>query len=256
MGLAYICNDDFSSLGRPQVHPTIKLYPTQILIVGPDEVNNNNNEEFYAASFTPAMTPYRSVIWSIESGSQYANILQNGKVVPKYYSEDPNNLHEVTIKCTSFSDSSITATKTIKVKSNITFTQASEVAIWSDVEKPQYNRSYIIRGAVNGDECPFVSYRPLAAEYEGKLELIDNNDGTAKLTVLTEDYLHQVPITGYNSVYPSKTSTIKLNINDFVIINANDSQNSSDLMEVFYSNGLAVEPDKMWQSEAYEVTSL
>lgn len=257
MGIAYIClNEDFTSAGKPQVHPVVKTPPEMIAITGPDTINNSRNEGQYAPAFTPMLTPYRSVIWSITEGSQWAKVNANGKVTPVYDSANPDLLHDVTIKCTSFSHPSIFAIKSIKCKASLSFTAASPVVIKCDEERPQTGKSYIIRGIIDGDECPFVAYNPLAAEYAGKLTLTDNGDGTALLTVLSDEYIHQVPITGYNTVYPAKNCTIKININDFIIINAADGQNSADLLEVFYSNGMCAEPDKMWQSEAWVVTSL
>lgn len=61
-------------------------------------------------SYSPANTVQRDVIWSIESGSEYASIDGSTlSILPEA------SLNDVTIKCTSVSNPSVAAEKTIKV---------------------------------------------------------------------------------------------------------------------------------------------
>lgn len=81
-------------------------------IGGPDSINVAGNKANFYVYFTPASTPERGVVWSIESGSQYASINSaTGQV-----SVLPGaSFSPVTIKVTSTEDASIFATKDIAV---------------------------------------------------------------------------------------------------------------------------------------------
>lgn len=64
-------------------------------------------------SYLPANTTQRNVIWSIESGNEYASV--SGSVL--IIREGANN-NDVVVKCTNVSNPSISANKTIKVTYN------------------------------------------------------------------------------------------------------------------------------------------
>lgn len=87
--------------------------PVEALSIGgPDSINVAGNKANFYVYFTPASTPERGVVWSIESGSQYASINSaTGQV-----SVLPGaSFSPVTIKVTSTEDSSVYATKDIAV---------------------------------------------------------------------------------------------------------------------------------------------
>ena len=81
---------------------------TAITISGPSTVNTDSNIATYSVAYTPSNTTQKGVKWSIESGSDYASITQNGTLTVK-------KTGSVTIKATSTYNSSIVATKTISV---------------------------------------------------------------------------------------------------------------------------------------------
>lgn len=85
---------------------------TAITISGPSTVNTDSNIATYSVAYTPSNTTQKGVKWSIESGSDYASITQNGTLTVK-------KTGSVTIKATSTYNSSIVATKTISVTYNI-----------------------------------------------------------------------------------------------------------------------------------------
>jgi hypothetical protein len=87
-----------------------------------------NLEDSYAGttvdlkcSYLPANTTQRNVVWSIESGSEYASI--SGSTLTILSGASHN---DVTVKCTSASNPSISATKTISV------TYESGGIVWHD----------------------------------------------------------------------------------------------------------------------------
>lgn len=81
---------------------------TAITINGPSIVNTDSNIATYSVAYTPSNTTQKGVKWSIESGSDYASIAQNGTLTVK-------KTGSVTIKATSTHNPSITATQTISV---------------------------------------------------------------------------------------------------------------------------------------------
>ena len=87
------------------------LYPVElqsITIDGSETVNTNSNTATYSVVYLPVMTTQKGVTWSIESGSDYASISQDGTLTVK-------KSGSVTIKATSTHKPSIVATKNVSV---------------------------------------------------------------------------------------------------------------------------------------------
>lgn len=82
-----------------------------IVIGGPDIINVADNKATFFIFFNPGGTPDRNVVWSIESGSQFASISQDGTVTVLQGASSS----VVTIKATSTFDQNIYDTKTIAV---------------------------------------------------------------------------------------------------------------------------------------------
>ena len=100
---------DDANLGKVTIAEDIDV--TAISINGASSINNEDNKATYSVSFTPTNTNQRRISWSIESGSQYATIDQNGVVSVLSGAENAS----VTIKAQSLDNSSIYATKKITV---------------------------------------------------------------------------------------------------------------------------------------------
>lgn len=81
---------------------------TAITISGPSIVNTDSNIATYSVNYTPSNTTQKGIKWSIENGSDYASISQDGTLTVK-------KSGSVTIKATSIYNPSIIATKTISV---------------------------------------------------------------------------------------------------------------------------------------------
>ena len=79
-----------------------------ITISGPSIVNTDSNIATYSVNYTPSNTTQKGIKWSIESGSDYASISQDGTLTVK-------KSGSVTIKATSTHNPSIVATKTVSV---------------------------------------------------------------------------------------------------------------------------------------------
>lgn len=110
MGIAIIVkNADFSSKNIGTVTPTNIVELVNLSIIGPDSVNNKAKFE---TVFYPANTTQRGVVWSIESGSQYATIDPNTGILTALQSADNSS---VTIKVTSKVNASVSAQKNISV---------------------------------------------------------------------------------------------------------------------------------------------
>lgn len=116
MGIALILPEcDFSdkSLGKVTIKGNVPL--TGISIVGEDNVNGV--EAQYTCMYSPAVTTDRDVVWSVESGNQYAYI--NPSTGLLLVLEGASNAN-VTIKAVSALHSDIYATKNIVVTYNAT----------------------------------------------------------------------------------------------------------------------------------------
>lgn len=112
MGIAFLvpqANYRDSYLG--QVTPGNTEPILALAIDGPSSVLNK--AKFYPL-YLPTFTNQRGVAWSIESGSDYAEISSDGTLLVKSTATTDQN---VTIKCTSAVDSTIYAIKNITVKS-------------------------------------------------------------------------------------------------------------------------------------------
>lgn len=116
MGIALILPEcDFSdkSLGKVTIKGNVPL--TGISIVGDDNVNGV--EAQYTCMYSPAVTTDRDVVWSVESGNQYAYINPTtGKLLVLEGASNAN----VTIKAVSALHPEIDATKNIVVTYNAT----------------------------------------------------------------------------------------------------------------------------------------
>lgn len=98
----------YRTLNLGTVTPTGSLPIESITISGPSSVNAVGK---FTASITPIFTTQRGLVWSISSGSEYAEIDQDGNLLVT-----PNTDHEtVTIKCESASNSSIYDTMDVTV---------------------------------------------------------------------------------------------------------------------------------------------
>lgn len=116
MGIALILPEcDFSdkSLGKVTIKGNVPL--TGISIVGDDNVNGV--EAQYTCMYSPVVTTDRDVVWSVESGSQYAYI--NPSTGLLLVLEGASNAN-VTIKASSALHPDIYATKNIVVTYNAT----------------------------------------------------------------------------------------------------------------------------------------
>lgn len=116
MGIALILPEcDFSdkSLGKVTIKGNVPL--SDISIVGDDNVNGV--EAQYTCMYSPAVTTERDVVWSVESGNQYAYINPTtGKLLVLEGASNAN----VTIKAVSALHPEIDATKNIVVTYNAT----------------------------------------------------------------------------------------------------------------------------------------
>lgn len=116
MGIALILPEcDFSdkSLGKVTIKGNVPL--TGISIVGDNNVNGV--EAQYTCMYSPAVTTDRDVVWSVESGNQYAYINPTtGKLLVLEGASNAN----VTIKAVSALHPEIDATKNIVVTYNAT----------------------------------------------------------------------------------------------------------------------------------------
>ena len=116
MGIALIlpeCDFNSKSLGKVTIKGNVPL--TGISIVGDDNVNGV--EAQYTCMYNPAVTTERDVVWSVESGNQYAYINPTtGKLLVLEGASNAN----VTIKAVSALYPDIYATKNIVVTYNAT----------------------------------------------------------------------------------------------------------------------------------------
>lgn len=116
MGIALILPEcDFSdkSLGKVTIKGNVPL--AGISIVGDDNVNGVETQ--YTCMYSPVVTTERDVVWSVESGNQYAYINPtNGKLLVLEGASNAN----VTIKAVSALHPEIDATKNIVVTYNAT----------------------------------------------------------------------------------------------------------------------------------------
>ena len=107
MGKAIIIdNIDFSSVGIGQVTPLQEINLIGITI---SEGTTRGNEVTMNATYNPSNTTFRQLTWSIESGSEYATISNNGVITVL---EGANN-SPVVVKAVSNIDSSIYDTTTV-----------------------------------------------------------------------------------------------------------------------------------------------
>lgn len=131
--------------------------PVEALSIGgPDNINVVGNKANFYVYFTPASTPDRGVVWSIESGSQYASIdSATGQV-----SVLPGaSFSPVTIKVTSTEDASIFATKDIAVNYSYIMEYVASKAIegipYITTINPdssyKYDMVFMLEDAVNQD---------------------------------------------------------------------------------------------------------
>lgn len=116
MGIALIlpeCDFNSKSLGKVTIKGNVPL--TGISIVGDDNVNGV--EAQYNCMYSPAVTTERDVVWSVDSGNQYAYI--NPSTGLLLVLEGASNAN-VTIKAASALHPDIYATKNIVVTYNAT----------------------------------------------------------------------------------------------------------------------------------------
>lgn len=127
MGIAIIVpNCDFSEANLGKV--TLSGIPVaEIIITGDSDVRGTSAQ--YSVDYIPTTTSERDVVWSIESGSEYASINSNtGSLTIK---SGANN-SQVTIKATSIANSDIYATKTITVTYDASLVIKEGMALVSD----------------------------------------------------------------------------------------------------------------------------
>ena len=99
---------DFSAMNLGSVTPSGSLPIESITISGPASVNGTAR---YTADITPIFTTQRSLVWSISSGAQYAEIDQDGNVIVT-----PETDHEtITIKCESAANPAVYDEKQVVV---------------------------------------------------------------------------------------------------------------------------------------------
>lgn len=113
MGLALIVpNISFESanLGRVTIAEDVPL--VSLAVSGPDSVTGAEDAQQYSAAYTPANTNQRAVVWSIQSGGQYASISASSGVLSVL---EGATAAEVTIRVTSSVNPNIFAEKTIEV---------------------------------------------------------------------------------------------------------------------------------------------
>lgn len=111
MGVAIVVpGADFRANNVGSVTPTRTLALEAVAVIGPSTAFVSAQ---YVAAFVPTFTTQRAVVWSIASGSAYANIDNNGLLTVR-----PGVSGEtVTIRCTSAVDANIYAEKSIQVTS-------------------------------------------------------------------------------------------------------------------------------------------
>lgn len=113
MGLALIVpNISFESanLGRVTIAEDVPL--VSLAVSGPDSVTGAEDAQQYSAAYTPANTNQRAVVWSIQSGGQYASISASSGMLSVL---EGATAAAVTIRVTSSVNPSIYAEKTIAV---------------------------------------------------------------------------------------------------------------------------------------------
>ena len=141
MGIAIIVKyADFSSNNIGKVTPTNIVELVSLSIVGPDSVEGDAHFE---VAYSPKDTTQRGVIWSIESGSQYATIDPNTGILTVLQGADNSS---VTIKVTSKVNASISAQKTVSV----TFPRT---LYWNDLlstNQTQYRAFKANTGVIDG----------------------------------------------------------------------------------------------------------
>ena len=115
MGRAFLVpGSDFSNNNLGTVTPKSAIAVNGIAIIGPAIVSAESEQ--YSASFTPEWATQREVTWSIVSGGEYATITSGGLLVVT----EGTLSQDVVIRCTSSSNNSVYAEKTV----NVTYTEA------------------------------------------------------------------------------------------------------------------------------------
>lgn len=136
MGLAIIvpsiCFED-ANLGKVTLNGNV---PIKGLYINLKDYYFSTEGIDLKCSYLPANTTQRNVVWSIESGSEYASI--SGSTLTISSGAKNNN---VTVKCTSVSNPTVTAEKTI-------------VVTYGELSTPIYS---IKNYAVNGDVSKIIT---------------------------------------------------------------------------------------------------
>ena len=171
---------DFSANNLGTVTPKSAIPVRTVAIIGPEIVSAESQQ--YSALFTPEWTTQKGLTWSIVSGGSYATITNDGLLIVT----EGALSQDVTIRCTSSSDNSVYAEKTV----NVTYTLAnfessdyiqntgqSYIFLNDFAASDLYGATLEVRGVITNENGYLLSARKDYSDEKTRFAFYRRNDG-------------------------------------------------------------------------------